>query len=116
LLGVRAQGEGEAASRGPARSIALPEPARRAARGGIAAGRPVVPVARLFGHRLLGLAARHRHHRRRLDTQFDIAQHRGDMLAQIGQHRLEQFEGLALVFVQRIALAIGAQIDPPPQA
>ena len=37
------------------------------------------------------------------------------MLAQIGQHRLEQFEGLALVFVQRIALRIGAQIDPLPQ-
>ena len=37
------------------------------------------------------------------------------MLAQIDQHPLEQFEGLALVFVQRIALGVGAQIDPLPQ-
>ncbi len=32
-----------------------------------------------------------------------------DIEAQLGEQRLEQFERLALVFVQRIALAIAAQ-------
>ena len=44
-----------------------------------------------------------------------MRQHRSDVLAQIGQHRLEQLEGLALVFVERIALRIGTQVDPLPQ-
>ena len=35
----------------------------------------------------------------------------GDGLAQVGQHRLEQVEALRLVLVERIALAVAAEMD-----
>ena len=47
----------------------------------------------------------------RLRRQFDARQHRRHALLQLIQHRVEQRERLGLVFVQRIALAIGAQAD-----
>ena len=43
--------------------------------------------------------------------QLDVHQLAGDGLAQAGQHGLEQHERLALVLVQRIALAVGAEAD-----
>ena len=48
---------------------------------------------------------------RRLEAELDRHQPAGDVLAQVGQQLLEQREGLGLVLVQRIALAIAAQAD-----
>ena len=53
--------------------------------------------------------------RLRRHLQFDVGQHRGHPLAQSLQHLLEQVEGLALVFVERVLLGIGAQPDPLAQ-
>ena len=41
--------------------------------------------------------------------QFHVAEHLGDPFAQAVQHILEQIEGLALVFVQGVALCIGPE-------
>src|SRR5665213_4202787 len=49
--------------------------------------------------------------RRRLLHDLDAHQLRGDLLAQTRHHGLEQAEGLGLVFVERIALAVAAQAD-----
>src|SRR5205823_969333 len=48
--------------------------------------------------------------RRRLHAQFDVAQYRGHLLAQIDQHLFKEFERLAFVFVERVALGIGPQV------
>src|SRR4029077_8040469 len=66
--------------------------------------------------RLRSMAAKRIERRRRwLEAQFDVAQDRGDLVAQMHQHALEQLERLALVFVERVALRVRAQIDPLPQ-
>lgn len=46
-----------------------------------------------------------------LAHQLDAHQLCGDDLAQVAEHGLEQFEGLALVFLQRVALAVAAETD-----
>ena len=48
---------------------------------------------------------------RRLAYKFDSHQLGRDRLTQIGQHGLEQLEGLGLVFVERVALRITAESD-----
>ena len=48
---------------------------------------------------------------RRLAAQFHPREHRGHPFLQLVQHGVEESESLALVFVQRVALAIGAQPD-----
>ena len=52
---------------------------------------------------------------RLLRPDLEVRQHLGHRLAQVGQQRLEQVEGLALVLVQRVALAVAAQVDALPQ-
>src|SRR3546814_7954401 len=42
---------------------------------------------------------------------FDMAERAGHLLAQPRQQRVEQFERLALVLVERVLLGIGAQAD-----
>ena len=51
------------------------------------------------------------HRRRLLWRQLDASQHHRDALLKLVQHRVEQRKSLGLVFVQRIALAIGTQPD-----
>ena len=112
----------------------LPRPARAgriarhaAPRGGIV---QIDRHRRAYGH-LDGLhfgdrraAAEHRlgvvlHHaaegglrqRRRFGGELDAGQHGANPLAHVVQHRVEQREGFGFIFVQRIALAIGAQAD-----
>src|SRR5487761_1578640 len=74
------------------------------------AGGAHLPRHRLTGHRLLGLGP-DIGKGRLLHSELDMREHRGYLLAQIDQHRLEQAERLAFILVQRIALGIGAQID-----
>jgi hypothetical protein len=46
---------------------------------------------------------------------LDAHQLRHHRLAQIGEQRLEQLEGLGLVFLQRIALRVAAETDDRAQ-
>src|SRR5689334_3689494 len=57
----------------------------------------------------LHVRQRRRLRRRRGGSDLHAHQLRGHRLAQIGAHCLEQIEGLRLVLVERIALAIAAQ-------
>ena len=46
---------------------------------------------------------------------LEVGQHLAHRGPQVGQHALEQVEGLALVLVERVALAVAAQMDALPQ-
>ena len=48
------------------------------------------------------------------DAKFDAAQYVRDHFTDIAEHLLEHCEGFALVFVERIALRVGTQIDALP--
>ena len=63
---------------------------------------PCCPLRRHAGFHLLG---------RCLDPDLEMGEHAANGLAQAGQHAVEQVEGFALVFVQRVLLGIGTQID-----
>src|SRR5258708_7876659 len=62
---------------------------------------------------LLELARRRQ--RRLLELELDRHQPSRDVLAKVDQQALEEREGLGLVLVQRVALAVAAQADDVPE-
>src|SRR5579872_2671442 len=52
---------------------------------------------------------------RPLDPELDPGQHADHLLAQARQHLLEDLEGFALIFIERVALRISSEIDPLAQ-